>query len=59
MQMFGEKLNLSHITEVPQVQRQLRLILNLLEKLDEGNNTKDREVFPESTQSGWTLPHIL
>ena len=52
MQMFGEKLNLSHITEVPQVQRQLRLILNLLEKLDEGNNTKDREVFPESTQSG-------
>ena len=61
--IFGEKFKLSRITEVPQAHCQLRLSLNMSEKLDKGtpivNNTTDREVTPESMQFGISFTCIL
>ena len=63
VRMFGEKIKFSCITEVPQAHHQPRLILNLLEKPDEGtpsvNNNTKREVSPEYMQFGQNLPRIL
>ena len=46
MQVFGEKLKLSRIAEVPRAQSRLPLILNFLEKPNKENpsvnNTTDR-----------------
>ena len=62
--MFREKLKLSRIMGVPQVQRQPCLILlNLSVKPDEGtpsgNDTTDREVAPNSIQFGRAFSCIL
>ena len=61
--MFGTKLKLSLIVTVPQEHRQPHLILNLLEKPDEGTpsviDTKDREVAPEYMQFGRAFRCIL
>ena len=61
--MFGEKMKLSCIAEVPQSHRCLRLILKLSEKLDVGkpivNNSINREAPPESLQFGRAFPRIL
>ena len=52
--MFGENLNLSRITAVPQAHPQLRLILIIMEKPDKGtpsvNDNIDREL-PRSRNS--------
>ena len=60
--MFGDNLNLSRITAVPQENRRMRLILNLWAQPDEVrpsvNNTTDREVAPESMTSGRAFPCI-
>ena len=51
LRIFGEKLKIYHITEVPQEYIQPRLILNMYEKNDGGtpivNYTTYREVEPE------------
>ena len=61
--LFGDKLKLSRIAAVPQAQRRLRLILNLLAPLDNENpsvnNTTDREIAPESMQLWRAFPCIL
>ena len=62
--MFREKLKLSRIMGVPQVQRQPCLILlNLSGKPNEGtpsgNDTTDREVAPDSIQFGRAFSCIL
>ena len=63
MRIFGEKLKIYHITEVPQEYIQPRLILNLYEKNDGGtpivNYTTYREVEPELMKFGQALPRIL
>ena len=61
--MFGEKLKLSHIAEVPQSQRRPRLILNLSAPPNKENpsvnGTRDREITPESMQFGREFPRIF
>ena len=63
VRLFDKNLKLSCIAEVPQAYRRLRLILDLLAKLDVGmpsaNNTTDREATPESLQFVRALPCIL
>ena len=48
VRLFGDNLNLSRIAEVPQDQRRLHFILNLLVQPNEGtssaNENTDREV---------------
>ena len=61
--MFGEKLKLSRIAEVPQSQRRPCLILNFSAPPDKEtpsfNGTTDREIAPESMQFGREFPRIL
>ena len=56
VQMFRDKLKISHIAEVYKMHRQPHLILNLLEKPNEGkpsvNYTTNRYVELESIQFG-------
>ena len=56
VQLFGEKLKLSCIVEVPQSHCRLHLILKLSANPDVGipsvNNTTNREAAPESLQFG-------
>ena len=63
VRIFGNKLNLSYIAEVPQSDRRPRLILNLSGKLDVGmpssNDTSNKEVAPELLQFGRSFPCIL
>ena len=62
VQFFGEKIKLPHIAAVPQDQRCLRLILNLLAQTNKGtpsvNNTTDWEIALESTKFGRDFPRI-
>ena len=61
--MFREKLKLSRIVAVMQAQRRPRLILNLSAPPDKEtpsvNDTRYREIAPESMQFGIAFPHIL
>ena len=61
--MFGEKLEISRIAEVPQDQLQPRLILNLSAPPDKEtpsvNDTTDREISPYSMQFEISFPRIL
>ena len=61
--MFGEKLKLSRIAEIPQAQHWPLLILNLSAAPDKEtpsvNNTTDREIAPESMQFGRAFPRII
>ena len=54
--MLGDKTKLSRIVAVPQVYRQTPLIVNLLEKTDEGTpsvtETTEREIALELLQFG-------
>ena len=63
MQLFGERLKLSHIAAVLQAHRHLHLILNLLAQPESDtlsvNETTNREAAPKSLQFGWALPCIL
>ena len=63
VQTFGEKIKLSCIAAVPQPHQRPHLILDFLEKPDEGmpsvNNTANMEVSPELIQFGRPLTHIL
>ena len=63
VQTFREKINLYHITELPQENLQPRLILNLPAKPDKGmpsvNKTTNRVVTPGLIHFGKALPHIL
>ena len=63
VRMFGENIKLSCIALVPQTHRRPRLILNMLEKLYKDtpsvNDTKYREVSPESVQFGRAFHLIL
>ena len=63
VQTFREKINLYHITELPQENLQPRLILNLPAKPDKGmpsgNKTTNRVVAPDLIHFGLVLPHIL
>ena len=56
VRLFGEKLKLSLIAEVPQSHCRPRLILGFLVKTDKGtpsvNNITNREAAPESLQFG-------
>ena len=61
--LLGERLKLSHIGEVKQAHRRLRLILNLSAQPDSDtpsvNETTNREAAPESLQFGWAFLCIL
>ena len=61
--LFGDKLKLSCIVEVPQEHCRMCLILKLLAQLYEGtssvNTTTDREVALESMQVVRAFPHII
>ena len=63
IRLFGEKLKLSCITDMPQAHRSLRLILNLLSHPDYDtpnvNETTNREAAPELLQFGRAFPRIL
>ena len=63
VRIFGERLNISRIMELPQAHIQPRLILNLLSQTDKHmpsvNNTMNREIALESLQFGLALPCIL
>ena len=61
--LFGERLNISRITEVPQLYCQLCFILNLPAQPDKGtpsvNGTTNREIVLELVQFGQVFPRIL
>ena len=63
VRLFGEKLKLFRIAAVPQAQRRLRLILNLLvppnKETPSVNDTTDREISLDSMQFGRAFPRIL
>ena len=63
VRLFGDKMNMSCITAVPQEHHRPHLILNLLVQPYEGipsvNNTIDREVAPDLIQFWLAFPHIL
>ena len=63
MQVFGDKLKLSHITAVPQAHLRPRLIINLSDQPDKEtpsvNDTMNREISPESIQFGISFPCII
>ena len=63
IRLFGEKLKLSCITEMPQAHRRLRLIINLPSQPDSDmssvNTTTNREAAPESLKFGRAFLHIL
>ena len=63
IRLFGENLNISCITAVPQAHCRLRLILNLLSHPESDtssvNETTDREAALESLQFGRAFPCIL
>ena len=63
VQIFGERIKLSCIKEVPHAQLRLGPVLNLKAQNDTGtpsvNKNTDREITPESMQFRPALPHIL
>ena len=63
VRIFGEKIKLSHITEVPQAHLRPWLILNMSENPDKVTPSvdfiTDREVAPELMQFGRSFPRIL
>ena len=63
IRLFGERLNLSRITAVPQAHCRPCLTLNLSANSDSYtpivNKTTDREAAPESMQSGRVFSRIL
>ena len=63
VQLLGEKLDLTHITVVPQAHCRPHLILNLSARPDVGtpsvNNTTDREAALESLQFGPPPPPCI
>ena len=63
IQLFGEKLNLSRISEVPQAHCCPRLILDISAQLDSDmpivNETTNRETAPDSLQFGWAFSCIM
>ena len=63
IRLFGEKLKLSRIAEMPQAHCRLRLILNLSSQLASDTpivtTTNNREAAPESLQFGRAFPRIL
>ena len=56
VQLFREKLNLPHITDIPQDQRRPPPILNLLAQPNKEttsvNNTTNRDITPDKMQFG-------
>ena len=63
VRLFRENLKLYRITDIPQDHHRPHLILNLSTNSYEGtpniNDTTDREVAPESMESGRSYPYLL